>query len=458
MTGQILVVDDVPLTLQLLERKLGDEFFEVLTASDGQQALDIAARQRPDLILLDVMMPGMDGFEVCQRLKADPELAHIPVVMMTGLDSAADRERGLDVGADDFLIKPIYDLELYARVRSLLRLKQSLEELRSRAVTDLLVDAGHLHAPRGEPLDFRAALVTRDAANGSELAETLGTIGQVDVFASADPLLSKPPTQCDIVVIDLTSNVRDGLRQIARLRASPSTRMIPVLAVVLQTDLQPLAKAFELGAGDCLKRPVDRSELKARVRTLLMRRRITEHLRRNVHLSMQMATTDAVTGLYNRHYMASHITTLTERARQSGKPFSLAMLDLDHFKKINDRYGHGAGDQILKGFASRLSRNVRGIDLAARYGGEEFVVLMPDTDLGTARNIAQRLVKVTAAEQFAIAEGEEISVTVSAGVAMLDLQDSCAADLLKRADNALYQAKSRGRNLAVVDKRRTQAA
>ena len=135
MSARILVVDDIPANVKLLEVKLKAEYFEVFTAFDGTTALEIAERQNPDLILTDIMMPGMDGFELCERLKANPKTCHLPVVMVTALSDVSDRVRGLEAGADDFLTKPVNDLALFARVRSLARLKLMMDELRIRQAT-----------------------------------------------------------------------------------------------------------------------------------------------------------------------------------------------------------------------------------------------------------------------------------------------------------------------------------
>src|SRR5881392_1845727 len=132
MTARVLVVDDVELNVKLLEAKLSSEYFEVLSADNGPAALEMTETELPDIILLDVMMPRMDGFEVCRRLKANPRTADIPVVMVTALSDVADRLRGLEAGADDFLTKPVNDIALFARVRSLVRLKRMMDELRLR--------------------------------------------------------------------------------------------------------------------------------------------------------------------------------------------------------------------------------------------------------------------------------------------------------------------------------------
>src|SRR5690349_19237118 len=135
MTARVLVVDDMPANVKLLEAKLAVEYFDVATAANGEDAIALATSTPPDIILLDIMMPGMDGFEVCKRLKADPRTAHVPIIMVTALSEAEDRVRGLECGADDFLTKPVNDLALYARIRSLVRLKMTADEWRLRQAT-----------------------------------------------------------------------------------------------------------------------------------------------------------------------------------------------------------------------------------------------------------------------------------------------------------------------------------
>src|ERR1700758_5281645 len=137
MSARVLVVDDVPANVKLLEARLSDEYFDVMPACNGAEALSVCSRSECDIILLDVMMPDMDGFEVCRRLKSNPATHFIPVVIVTALDSPADRVRGLEAGADDFLTKPVSDVVLIARVRSLTRLKMMTDELRMRAITSL---------------------------------------------------------------------------------------------------------------------------------------------------------------------------------------------------------------------------------------------------------------------------------------------------------------------------------
>jgi two-component system cell cycle response regulator len=190
----------------------------------------------------------------------------------------------------------------------------------------------------------------------------------------------------------------------------------------------------------------------ARARTQIRKKRYSERLRENVQQSIEMAVTDGLTGLHNRRYMESHLGALVEQAASRGKPLSLLVLDIDYFKSVNDGFGHDAGDDVLREFATRVRKSIRGIDLACRYGGEEFVVVMPETDMAVAAVVAERIRRRIAGEPFPINQGEgALDVTISIGLAALASANDSAATILKRADQALYRAKRDGRNRVVAD-------
>jgi len=450
MTAKILVVDDIEANVRLLEAKLSSEYYQVLTASDGPTALAVAAAEQPDIVLLDVMMPGMDGFAVCRRLKDDAATRHIPVVLVTALDGRADRVEGLEAGADDFLTKPIDDVMLFARVRSLTRLKAVIDELREREASGrrMGVIAG-AHTRLGSA--GGRILVADDHARQAErvLAE-LSVEHRPVVETQADKALMTARGAVDLVIVNTDARSFDGLRLAAQLRSDEATRNVPVLAVVDFDDRPKVVKALELGVNDILARPIDPQELAARARTQIRRKRYTDYLRDNLDHSLELAVTDQLTGLHNRRYMQGRLEALGKRAAAGGEPVALLVIDIDHFKKINDSFGHPVGDEVLREFAVRLASNVRAIDLPVRFGGEEFVVVMPDTRLEDAHRIAERIRLHVAGSPFRVLGGEELlSVTISIGVAASVEGDTPQA-LLRRADAAMYEAKASGRNRVIA--------
>jgi two-component system cell cycle response regulator len=254
----------------------------------------------------------------------------------------------------------------------------------------------------------------------------------------------------DVIIVSLGLRGFDGLRLCSQLRSLPEGRNVPILVVVSEGDRRKLNQALEMGVNDYLTRPVDRNELVARVRTQLRKKRYSDRLRQNVHLSVEMALTDQLTGLHNRHYMTRHLATLLSAGTR--RQLAFLIIDVDHFKSVNDSFGHDVGDEILREFATRISANVRGIDLACRFGGEEFVVVMPDTDISLACTVAERLRKSVETTPFAISRAPgRLRITISIGIAGSEGLGDTADALLRRADQALYRAKREGRNRVVAD-------
>jgi two-component system cell cycle response regulator len=450
MSARVLVVDDLLPNVKLLEARLTAEYFNVVTAFSGPEALATATASPPDIILLDVMMPGMDGFEVCRRLKADPRTRHIPVVMVTALSDVEDRVRGLEAGADDFLTKPVNDVALYARIRSLVRLKMLADEWRLRQSTGAQLGISGANDIAAEKAEEARILVVDDSATGADrVTAALAIDRHVSevVTSAAEAVRKSAETQYELIIVSLMMRESDGLRLCAALRSQETTRQVPILALVEEGDHDRLARALDLGVNDYLVRPIDKNELVARVRTQIRRRRYQEQLRADYERSMSLALTDTLTGLYNRRYASRHLATEVEQSKRTGKPLGLLLIDIDHFKTINDTHGHAAGDEVLRAVANRLSRHLRGFDTVARWGGEEFVVVMPEATLEVARSVAERLRRKVASGPVTISGGGgDVIVTVSIGVAVTGDDVSTMDDLLRAADAAMYFAKRNGRN------------
>ena len=455
MSARVLVVDDVATNVKLLEAKLSAEYFDVMTAMNGHDALAICERAECDMVLLDVMMPDMDGFEVCRRLKSNPKTHHIPVVMVTALDQASDRVRGLEAGADDFLTKPVGEVALVSRVRSLARLKMLTDELRMRAVTsrEIGIQNPEREAIAEQGRNARILIVDDRASSAERCATPLATEHTVEVETNPNEALFRiAEGNYELIIMSLGLQQHDGLRLCSQIRSLERTRQIPILAIADGDNNARLVRGLEIGINDYLMRPIDKNELLARARTQIRKKRYTDRLRDNVQTSIEAAVTDGLTGLYNRRYMETHLGTLVEQAAQRGKPLTTLVLDIDYFKSVNDTHGHDAGDDVLREFALRIRKSIRNIDLACRLGGEEFVIVMPDTDMTVAATVAERLRRRIAGEPFPIQQGTKLlNVTLSIGIAALTNPDDTAATILKRADLALYRAKRDGRNRVVAD-------
>lgn len=457
MSARVLVVDDILPNVKLLEAKLMSEYYDVLTATSGKEALEKIDKEKPDIVLLDVMMPGMDGFEVCTTIKSNPVLAHIPVVMVTALTDTADKVRGLDAGADDFLSKPINDIALMSRVRSLVRLKMALDEWRIRENTanqlGVVSESSHVMA---ESVEQANVLLIED--KGFEAQKIHDTLQKdkhhvVTVDSGMKAMTEIRNQEFDVIIVSINMDHEDGLRLCSHLRSNDRTRLLPIIMVAEEQDMKRVAHGLEIGAYDYILRPVERNELLARIRTQIRRKRFQDRLRSTYEISLSMALTDGLTGLYNRRYLEVHLQKLLAKNIEDHKNTAVLLIDIDHFKAVNDTHGHDVGDQVLKVFADRLKINLRSFDLVARLGGEEFVVVLPDVSDDRPYLVAERL-------RLAICEtpipcnvpGGSLAISTSIGGAIIRSEENNTPEMaLKRADLCLYKAKEFGRNCSVFE-------
>ena len=455
MTARVLVVDDVLANVKLLEARLTAEYFDVVTAMSGQEALEICKNGGVDIVLLDVMMPVMDGHEVCRRLKEDMATHYIPVIMVTALDQPSDLVKGLEAGADDFLTKPVNDVALITRVKSQVRIKTLIDELRMRASTGEEMGINdEIDLVVRQPIRDGRILVIDDRASSYErVVDVLSKDHSVDVESdSQQAVFVAAEGDYELVIVSLGLKEFDGLRLCSQIRSLERTRHLPIMVISDPSDNTRLLRGLDMGINDYVMRPIDKNELFARVRTQIRRKRYTDKLRDSFQHNLEMAITDPLTGLHNRRYMESHLNTLVDKAKSEEKPLTLLLLDIDYFKAVNDTHGHEAGDDVLREFSVRLRSHVRGIDLACRYGGEEFVVVMPETNKALAFMVAERVRQQIAGNPFIVRSGENsLQITVSIGIAGIESDEDTPATVLRRADEALYAAKRDGRNRVVSD-------
>lgn len=459
MSARILVVDDTPLNVKLLVAKLVHDYYVVTTAENGREALKKVEEEKPDIILLDIMMPEMDGFETCQRLKNNPATAHIPIIIITALSDISDRVRGLAAGADDFLSKPIDDLALMARIRSLLRMKILMDEWRSREATALQLSpvlAETLSAPLSVR-NGRVLVVSDDATDAAAIREALAPLAahviETKTIVEAEDLVEKG--SFDLVFSNLDFKGEDGLTICPCLRSNPLTRHVPILLIGNPGETDLVAKGLDLGANDYLIRPLDPHELFARARTQLRHKRNYDRLRSGIEHNLMLALVDPLTGCFNRRYLDANMQRFLQHARDVRKPLSVQMIDVDLFKRVNDAYGHPAGDAVLKEIANRISNSVRPSDFFVRMGGEEFAVVMPETELRHAEKIAERIRRRVSEDPISFTEDNKaLKVTISIGVAatLPPKNDPGFNDIFNRADAALLRAKQEGRDRVVIDK------
>jgi two-component system cell cycle response regulator len=446
MTARILIVDDMPANTRLLEAKLAAEYYQVSSARDGFEALTISREWQPDLILLDVMMPGMDGFECCRKLKDDFTTLHIPVVMVTALGEPEERLQGLESGADDFLSKPVDYDTLMARVRSLVRLKRLLDEWRARGDTARALGLDDAHTMIPSVAGARVLVIDDWGQSARNVQDALAVDGIISVYTRdcAEAIRMAAVAEFDLVIVNLSLSGEDPLKLVSILRASDTTHETPLLLVGELVEKDRILRGFELGANDWLVQPIDPHELRARARNQVRRKFYHDRLRSDLGAVLEMALTDPLTGLYNQRYLHRHLSGLMDN--KQGRSLSVLMVDVDHFKSVNDRYGHACGDRALRLIAQSLRVNTRVFDSVARYGGEEFVIVMPGTGPVEAIAAAERLRLAIEEIEFSATVGKLTPLTVSVGVACTPITKGSPDILLQAADIALYNAKRNGRN------------
>lgn len=450
MSANVLIVDDIASNVKLLEAKLLGEYYLVFTANNGKDALNILENTKIDVVLLDVMMPDIDGFETCRRIKENPQTNHIPVIMVTALSGTEDRVKGLEAGADEFLTKPIDDTALFSRVKSLTRMKAVVDELKLRNTTNAKLGVS-IVSLKDNFVSDKVLLFNDNPVEAKNISNILLNLtNQVKVIYNIAELENITNNYIpDLLIISSELEQSDPLRICVTLQANAKLRDIAIMLQAQEGDKSMILKALELGINDYFFYPMSMNELLARTKTQLRKKHYQDNLRNALELSVNLSIKDGLTDIFNRRYFDTYIEQMVNKVTSNKKPLCLLMCDIDYFKQVNDTYGHQAGDILLKAVANTLKKVFRVTDLIARFGGEEFVILLEDITIKDAIYIAEKVRREIGAINFKVdTQPEPIKKTISIGVTEYKIGETITS-FVERADKALYQAKNTGRNKVI---------
>lgn len=448
MPGRILVIDPVNTNRMVLKTRLMSEYYDVDLCADAAAGWAAILRDPPDAVLANCSLPDANGYSFCAKVKSHPETGHIPVILIASNSAEVSWSKAYSSFADDIHQMPLDFPLLVPRLQSLLRAKATLDELRLRHQTG--EDLG-----LAEPKTFLGAVSLRQisvAVVGGETNSRLATSDALRTVLGArvtdlgrNWTGALDCTNETVIVLGTSQDGPEAMRLIARLRSNRGSRSVSVLFAGEPDGLALAERALSLGANDAFCGHIDDYALAARVRAINNHAMLANMLRESMSDSLRLAMVDPLTGLFNRRYAEQYLNKAITRANDTGRNLFVMMLDLDNFKTINDRFGHAAGDRVLKTVAERLQGNLRGLDLVARVGGEEYLVVIADISKEKALEIAQRIRSVIGKAGFDVG-AMQMPVTISIGIAQSDPQKCNEAALLEAADRALYRSKDQGRD------------
>ena len=458
MQGKILIVDAISTNRIALKVQLASAFYEVVQAASAQEACTIARIEAPDLIISALSLPDGTAAQLPAMLQAHPATRTIPIIGVGCRPDQATRLATLEAGVQDIFLRPVEYALLLARVRSLIRAHNSAEEWQMRDDTSRALGFAEKPTEFGPP--GRAVIVSANRTQAAEWMDALRPNLRCEIAQMApdtalrDLSVRRVPDVIVLVLSETEQHSGDVMRLLAAIRANAATRHAGLLILQKRADPSLGAYALDLGADDLMTDGFYADELALRIKALMRRKRIGDQLRATVRTGLQAAVCDQLTGLHNRRYALPHLNRIAEHAAETGRPFAVMVADLDHFKRINDHYGHASGDAVLIETARRLRDKMRAGDMVARIGGEEFLIVMPATTLAEARVAASRLCHEIGSRPFNVPGTTDlVTVTVSIGMTMGGVPGDTAKDghlktecLMDAADKALYAAKLHGRN------------
>jgi two-component system cell cycle response regulator len=414
-----VVVDDSATARFVLQKEMEGLNFEVRTAVDGQEGLALIQEIMPDLVLTDIEMPRMNGLELCNALANDPKTSQIPIVVISSIINDAKVRGGFGSGVINFLKKPINPAELASAVASLV----GADHLTRRGTALLVED------------DLTAAAVIRKELTRIGVhSNHCRTVAELETYLA----VSRP----DLIVLDMVLPDGRGPDVCQSLRGRPDLAGATIIILAEDQDRDAMIQCLQHHADDYLIKPFTQEEIRVRVETHLRNKKLHEELTQRNRILESLAYQDSLTGLMNRRYLDEGLPREIDLARRNGTSLGFLLMDLDHFKRVNDTYGHQVGDDILRLVAAEIQGRTRDVGVACRYGGEEMCVMLPGASLVKAREIAERI--RTACEKQTFTE-LRIRQTISIGVSAFP-EPSGAYSLIRDADQAVYRAKKNGRN------------
>jgi two-component system cell cycle response regulator len=467
--SKVLIVDDDSVVRKLVMDMLNNWGYEGIEASNGEEALRRVMVDKPDLILLDLIMPDINGFDVCRKLRTEMNVLGTPIIILTARCERDGILKGFEVGATDYIVKPVEPFELEARIKAHLRIKglydnesaekkdlATLLEI-SKAVSSTLNSRDVLHTivkSVGDAIDVdRCSIVRIGSKKGVGYVMTAydnPDINNLVIDLSKYPeIRSVLEGKGTVIIEDIQNDPRMvSVKDILKELGFSSLLVVPIIV------REEIIGTFILRSSRTKTSFSTREVRLCQVIANLAASALTNaHLFESVEISNlqleKLAITDGLTGAYNHRHFRTRLDEEFARAGRYGIPLSCIMMDVDHFKNINDSFGHAQGDRILREISDLLKNNVRKIDIVARYGGEEFVVLLPNTNKEGAFIEAERLREAVEAYRYS-ARDRFMEITISLGVSTFpSLEIVSADDLLGKSDDALYEAKRSGRNKTV---------
>lgn len=449
MTAKVLIVDDLKFNIDLLEEKLKLEFYEIHRAYNGQDAVSKAISIRPDIILMDVMMPIMDGFGATKAIRKTSEVSYIPIIIITALTSTEDKANSFIHGADDYMHKPINYPLLKLRIKSLIRMKSSIDELILRAVIGENLQ-NLLCAPLSD-VDINNSKIL--LIDDSELIHSIYDKLErkniiVDICKNPDEAVQKCLKSAYSLII-INSEIVDcnAIDVSIKIRNQIQLKHIPIIMIIDEYDEDTLIKNLEIGINDSFITPGETRELIVKSISQVKKFHYIENLKSTY---LKDDNIDELTQVHSRRYLDIYFKVLISQLKNKEKDSIICIIDIDNFKQLNDTYGHVTGDEVLKSIASILKNNIRNSDFIARIGGEEFIIILHHLTKLEAKSVIEKLSKNISETKFLdYSKSKTIKCTISTGITDIKPEDDLA-EAINRADKNLYKAKSSGKNRVVI--------